>query len=101
MPISIPDLPNDTLQAAGLNLIQDYENGSFLIVEPHSGSVTAETVDALMADNAVTYAAPDYIMSASSFNQEPWSRIREGAPMIRISTDYGVCRTAVRPKSGP
>ncbi|MCA9008204.1 MAG: S8 family serine peptidase [Planctomycetaceae bacterium] len=61
----------DTLQAAGLNLIQDYEHGSFLIVEPHGGSVTAETVEALMADNAVTYAAPDYIMSVSSFRQEP------------------------------
>ena len=52
----------ETLNAAGLNLIQDYENGSFLIVEPR-GAVTSGTVEALMADNAVAYAAPDYIMS--------------------------------------
>ena len=53
---------NDTLKAAGLQMIQDYENGSFLIVEP-IGAVTSGTVDALMADSAVAYVAPDYIMS--------------------------------------
>jgi len=53
---------NETLQAAGLNLIQDYQNGSFLIVEPQ-GDVTAGTVEALMADDAVAHVAPDYIMS--------------------------------------
>lgn len=53
---------NDTLKAAGLQMIQDYEDGSFLIVEP-TAAVTTDTVDALMADNAVAYVAPDYIMS--------------------------------------
>lgn len=53
---------DETLQAAGLQMIQDYENGSFLIVEPR-GAVTSDAVDALMADNAVAYVAPDYIMS--------------------------------------
>ena len=52
----------ETLNAAGLNVIQDYENGSFLIVEPR-GAVTSGTVETLMADNAVAYVAPDYIMS--------------------------------------
>jgi thermitase len=53
---------NETLEAAGLNLIQDYQNGSFLIVEPR-GDVTSGTVDALLADDAVAHVAPDYIMS--------------------------------------
>ncbi len=53
---------NDTLKAAGLQIIQDYENGSFLIVEPIR-AVTSGTVDALMSDDAVAYVAPDYIMS--------------------------------------
>lgn len=61
----------ETLQAAGLKLVEDYESGSFLIVEPHDGSVTATTVEALMADQAVTYAAPDYIMSTSQLGDEP------------------------------
>ncbi len=61
----------ETLQAAGLKLVEDYESGSFLIVEPHDGSVTSTTVDALMADQAVTYAAPDYIMSTSQLGDDP------------------------------
>ena len=61
----------ETLRAAGLKLVEDYESGSFLIVEPDSGTVTANTVDALMADNAVTYAAPDYIMTKSQLADEP------------------------------
>ena len=52
----------ETLTAAGLQMIQDYESGSFLIVEPR-GAVTADNIDALMADDAVAYVAPDYIMS--------------------------------------
>lgn len=57
------DKPSEeTLKAAGLNLIQDYQKGSFLIVEPR-GDVTSQTVDALMADDAVAHVAPDYIMS--------------------------------------
>jgi len=51
-----------TLKAAGLQMVQDYQNGSFLIVEPE-GAVTSDTVDALLADNAVAHVAPDYIMS--------------------------------------
>lgn len=54
-----------TLEDADLKLVEDYEAGSFLIVEPLQGVVTANTVECLMADSAVTHAAPDYIMSAS------------------------------------
>jgi len=60
---------NATLKAAGLKLIQDYQNGSFLIVEPTAGTVTPETVEALLADTAVTYAAPDYIISVGQFGE--------------------------------
>lgn len=53
---------NQTMAAAGLKVIQDYESGSFLVVEPQDG-VTAEAIDTLLADDAVAYVAPDYIMS--------------------------------------
>lgn len=53
-----------TLQAAGLQLVEDYERGSFLLVEP-DGNITAETVDALLSDDAVVYAAPDYTMTVA------------------------------------
>jgi len=53
-----------TLHGAGLQLVEDYEHGSFLLVEPE-GNITGETVDALLADDAVVYAAPDYSMSVS------------------------------------
>lgn len=52
----------DTLKAAGLKAIEDYEKGEFLIVEPVQ-MVSAQTVDTLMNDDAVIHAAPDYIMS--------------------------------------
>jgi thermitase len=58
----------DTLKAAGLTLVQDYERGSFLIVEPQA-AVSAATVDTLMKDEAVMYAAPDYIMSVQPVEQ--------------------------------
>lgn len=51
-----------TLEAAGLSVVEDYETGSFLIVEP-TEVVSKKTVDTLLADEAVAYAAPDYIMS--------------------------------------
>ena len=64
--ISYPDLNSkptaETLTSAGLNVIQDYEHGSFLIVEPR-GALTADNVETLMADNSVAYVAPDYIVS--------------------------------------
>lgn len=53
----------ETIEAAGLNVVEDYEHGSFLVVTP-KGTVSAQTVEALMADDAVEHAAPDYIMSA-------------------------------------
>ncbi len=62
---------NATLQAAGLNLIQDYEHGSFLLVEPDAATVTAATVAALMADDAVSYACPDYIVTVSQLGEAP------------------------------
>ncbi len=52
----------ETLNAAGLDVLQDYEKGSFLIVEPQ-GAVDSDTVETLMGDSAVAYVAPDYIMS--------------------------------------
>jgi thermitase len=52
----------ETMNAAGLNVLQDYENGSFLIVEPQV-AVDSVTVETLMGDSAVAYVAPDYIMS--------------------------------------
>lgn len=54
----------ETLSAAGLRLVEDYQRGSFLLVEPQ-GEVSATTVSALMADDAVVYAAPDYIVTAT------------------------------------
>ncbi|MEJ7594765.1 MAG: S8 family peptidase [Planctomycetaceae bacterium] len=64
--ISYPNQDNkpsdETLKAARLNVLQDYKNGSFLIVEPE-GAVTSGTVETLMADSAVAFVAPDYIMS--------------------------------------
>jgi thermitase len=64
--ISYPDQDHkptaETLTSAGLNVVQDYENGSFLIVEPQ-GALTADNVETLLADNSVAYVAPDYIMS--------------------------------------
>lgn len=58
---------NETMIAAGLQVIQDYQNGSFLIVEPR-GTLTADNIDTLLADNAVAYVAPDYIMSIPQDN---------------------------------
>ncbi len=52
------------LQAAGLELVEDYERGSFLLVEP-VGNITAQTVDAILADDAVIHAAPDYTMKSA------------------------------------
>lgn len=57
------ETPSDeTLAKAGLRKVEDYRAGSFLIVEP-AGTVTAASVNALMEDEAVVHAAPDYVMS--------------------------------------
>lgn len=61
---------NETLQAAGLRLVEDYEPGSFLVVEPVE-VVTSTTVETLMSDAAVAYAAPDYIMSVPKPSSPP------------------------------
>ncbi len=64
--ISYPDRGRkphpETLQTAGLKVIQDYSQGSFLVVELQ-GAVTSDAVETLLADSAVAYVAPDYIMS--------------------------------------
>ena len=60
----------ETLQAAGLNVVEDYEKGSFLVVQPVH-AVSAQTVETLMADEAVTYAAPNYIMSIQPLDPPP------------------------------
>lgn len=54
----------ETLQAANLKMIEDYQRGSFLVVEP-DGDVTTQTVDALLSDDAVVHAAPDYVVTAT------------------------------------
>lgn len=51
-----------TLKAAGLSVVEDYEQGSFLLVEPDE-VITSKTVEALIDDDAVVHAAPDYVMS--------------------------------------
>lgn len=51
-----------TITAAGLRTVEDYDRGSFLIVEPVE-TVSARTVETLLNDNAVVHAAPDYVMS--------------------------------------
>lgn len=53
----------ETLAKARLKLIEDYEKGSFLLVEPEQ-TVSASTVHALLADHAIVHATPDYIVSA-------------------------------------
>lgn len=52
-----------TLSAAGLKTVEDYERGAFLIVQPDA-AVSAEGVEALLADEAVVHAAPDYVVTA-------------------------------------
>lgn len=69
-----------TLAAAGLKIIEDYERGSFLIVQPNNG-VTAQTVGALLADDAVVHAAPDYVMSVT-----PVDPSEEAQPTIAGTT---------------
>jgi len=54
----------ENLAAAGLRLVEDYEAGSFLLVEP-AEEVTSETVTALLSDQAVVHAAPDYVVSTN------------------------------------
>ncbi|MEO2033268.1 MAG: S8 family peptidase [Planctomycetaceae bacterium] len=70
----------ETLSAARLNVVQDYKNGSFLIVEPQ-GAVTSGTVDTLMADHAVAYVAPDYIMSIPQLEAAGESRSSSTDPV--------------------
>lgn len=56
-------VPSDeTLAKAGLQKVEDYRRGSFVIVEPLE-RVTAASVNALMDDEAVLHVSPDYVMS--------------------------------------
>lgn len=110
---------DETLAKAGLRKIEDYKHGSFLIVEPVA-TVTATTVKALLDDEAVIHATPDYIMSvptgesaeqvhamaASSTPADPaypdlwgmknigapqaWASIREAPKIIVAVIDTGV-----------
>ena len=83
--ISYPDLTHkpsvETMKAAHLKVVQDYENGSFLIVEPEDG-VSSSTIAALMSDNSVAYVAPDYIMSipGKEDDQVPGPTVTESSP---------------------
>ncbi|HET6424252.1 MAG TPA: S8 family peptidase [Planctomycetaceae bacterium] len=51
----------ETLEAAHLRAVDDYQKGQFLVVEPIQ-TVSAQTVDVLMSDDAVVHAAPDYVL---------------------------------------
>lgn len=66
--ISYPDdgrkPKRETLAAAGLKVVEDYERGSFLLVQPDD-EVSGATVKTLLDDDAVEYAAPDYIVTAT------------------------------------
>ena len=53
-----------TLAAAGLKQLEDYEKGSFLVVEPEL-EVSGAAVKALLEDDAVVYASPDYVVTAN------------------------------------
>lgn len=109
----------ETLQAAGLKVVEDYEHGSFLLVQPDT-EITESTVQTLMNDDAVVYASPDYIVTASPvgssepvqfsaaaaspndpyFNQlwgmqnckatQAWQAIREAPRVIVAVIDTGV-----------
>lgn len=52
----------ETMKAAGLSTVEDYEEGSFLLVEPVE-EITSKTVNALIDDDAVLHAAPDYVVN--------------------------------------
>jgi len=52
----------EILGEAGLEIVEDYEPGSFLIVQPVR-KMTANTVKTLLRDDAVLHAAPDYLLS--------------------------------------
>ena len=51
-----------TMKAAGLSTVEDYEEGSFLLVEP-TEEITTKTVNAQIDDDAVLHAAPDYVVN--------------------------------------
>jgi len=53
-----------TLREAGLKTIEDYERGSFLLVEPQA-VINAAAVRTLLDDDAVLHVAPDYVVSAT------------------------------------
>lgn len=65
-----------TLKAAGLNTIEDYQRGSFLLVEPQE-AVSSKTIETLLGDDAVLHAAPDYVVSVG-----PVARIQVAQPLI-------------------
>ena len=44
--------------------MEDYEKGSFLVVEPEQ-EVSGAAVKALLEDDAVVYASPDYVVTAN------------------------------------
>ena len=58
----------ETLNTAGLKTVEDYERGGFLIVEPNTG-ISAEGVEALLADEAVVHACPDYVVASLPINK--------------------------------
>lgn len=73
----------ENLNAAGLKAVEDYERGQFLVVEPVQ-TVSAQTVDTLMNDDAVVHASPDYILSVPG---NEVVRMVEASPDTETPTD--------------
>src|ERR1700736_810228 len=52
------------LKEIGLKLIEDYEKGSFLVVEPLGKQIDAKLVDKLTSNSKIQYAAPSVALKA-------------------------------------
>ncbi len=72
-----------TLRAAGLRTVEDYEQGEFLLVEPLD-DVSTKTVEALIADDAVIHAAPDYVMNVPQITR---SQTVQSASTVSVPND--------------
>lgn len=74
----------ENLAAAGLRLVEDYAEGSFLLVEP-AEEVSSTMVDALLSDDAVVHAAPDYLVSTT---QDPFDTAATSASASTPNDPY-------------
>lgn len=77
---------NESLLKAGLKVIEDYERGTFLVVEPiNEDGITVETVNALAKHKQVKRAYPSYSVKLSPPNPKakPKKEDAEDAPAPR------------------